>query len=378
MRIIKILSFIMLFLTSTVAFAADATLEQLNKKVTELEKNQSEHYHNLAEKKSAGLMNKVSENLSIGGLVEVEAGGEDNNQSGDDSSDIALATVELGIDSEVSENVSGHVLLLWEEGEGPVEVDEGTIEIQSSYGAGLIAGKQYIPFGSFDSHFISDPLTLELGETNESTVILTYATDHFEVAVGAFNGDIDKTGDDQVDNLVAALTFNIGENFSLGTSYLSDMSDTDSYIVESTLTSNGAEIITEDIPGVSGFVNLTVGSINFVAEYLGAIEHFDSLDLEQVADGKDERPYTYNIELAYAVSESTEIALKAEGSGDFGDGTDIPEEQYGAAVSFGIAENTSLAFEYMDGRFEEKGLDKNGNPGDRDRQLYTAQLAIEF
>lgn len=38
----------------------------------------------------------------------------------------------------------------------------------------IIAGRQYIPFGNFDSHFVTDPLTLLLGETNEGALVGGY------------------------------------------------------------------------------------------------------------------------------------------------------------------------------------------------------------
>ena len=46
-----------------------------------------------------------------------------------------------------------------------VFVDEGFIVLSGSeaFPAYLIAGRQYIPFGDFDSHFVTDPSTLILG-----------------------------------------------------------------------------------------------------------------------------------------------------------------------------------------------------------------------
>ena len=58
-----------------------------------------------------------------------------------------------------------------------------------------------------------------------------------------------------------------------------------------------------------------------------------------------------NIELAYGVSEDHELAVGYQGSDDGGDL--LPEKQYGFAVLLGgTLENTSLAFEYLYGEFE--------------------------
>ena len=70
--------------------------------------------------------------------------------------------------------------------------------------------------------------------------------------------------------------------------------------------------------------------------------------------------------MACAVTEDLEVAIKYEGSDyalDF-----IPEKQYGAAITYGLFNNTSLALEYLHGEFEN----------DDERDLLTGQLAIEF
>ena len=75
------------------------------------------------------LLGGLSHRLSISGVIEAEAGYEDrtyNNPSKQDeeSSDITLATMELGIDADISKYVSGHFLLLWEEDDPePVDLD---------------------------------------------------------------------------------------------------------------------------------------------------------------------------------------------------------------------------------------------------------------
>jgi hypothetical protein len=45
----------------------------LKKKLDKVEKNQAELYHSLEEKKASGLMTKISDKFSLGGIIEVEA-----------------------------------------------------------------------------------------------------------------------------------------------------------------------------------------------------------------------------------------------------------------------------------------------------------------
>lgn len=135
------------------------------------------------------------DSINLSGLIEVEAAHEsydfsDTEETDTDSSDIALATVELGIDAEINKHVTGHVLLLWEEDDTePVDLDEGFITLSGEDVVPLYlsAGKMYVPFGSFGSHFISDPITLEIGETRESAIRAGFANDMFDISLSVLS-----------------------------------------------------------------------------------------------------------------------------------------------------------------------------------------------
>ena len=319
-----------------------------------------------------------AERIELSGCIEVEAGYEDldfddSAESDEKSSDIVLATVELGVDVDIAKHVKGHVLFLWEEDDtDPVDMDEGIIiidgeDVTSFY---LNAGKMYVPFGSFESHFISDPLTLELGETNESALKLGFLNDKFDFCIGGFNGDIDETGEDNhVETYFAGATFTLPEEtvadlgLTAGASYISNIADSDSLQDEDGV--DGASI--EDyVGGFSAFVSACIRDKFFLeAEYLGATESFEAGELG-FDGGESCRPSTWNIEFACAPVDDLEFGLKYEGSDDCGNL--FPESQYGGVVSYGLFESTSLALEYLYGEFEN----------DDERHLITCQLAVEF
>ena len=299
-----------------------------------------------------------SDAYRLGGVVEVEAGfvNEDDPAEGD-SSDIALATVEIGLDATINKNVEAHMLLLYEDGE-EFTVDEGTITISDKLGYFITVGKMYLPFGVFNSHFISDPLTLELGETNETALMIGYTKDMIELSVGLFNGNVDEAGeDDKIDDYVASLTVTPVEGISFGASYISDISDTDAEITVAfgNVSSQGN---TEVVAGYSAFISASLGPVTLEAEYLAAAEEFDTADITT-----EDQPSTFNVELAYAISEAAELALRYESADDFG-----VETQYGIAYSRELYENTSFALEYIAGEYE----------GGDERTAVTAQLGIEF
>lgn len=306
-------------------------------------------------------------NLSLGGAVEVEVGYEDNDEAGEKTSDIVLATVEIGIDAEINDKVSGHILLLWEEDDTPLDVDEGTITLTAPYGLSLTAGKMYVPFGAFNSHFISDPFTLELGETNESALMVSYGADKFEVSLVVFNGDIhEPNDDDKVDDIVASVTVNPAEGISFGASYISDIAESDGDITGFVGTTSP---LTEIVAGYSAFFSGSFGPIAVEGEYLAAADEFNAGDVTTALADPDavlsgDEPSAYNVEVAFAISDATEVAARYEGTDDL----DMSEKQFGVAVSHELYENTSLALEYLNGEY------KSG----KKRDLLTAQLAVEF
>ncbi|MBW2679302.1 MAG: LbtU family siderophore porin [Deltaproteobacteria bacterium] len=332
------------------------------------------------EQKQEGILAKWADKITLSGVIEAEAGYEnydygDPAEDDEDSSDITLATVELGVDVDIIKHVKGHVLFLWEEDDTePVDVDEGfiTLDGEDVVPLYLNVGKLYVPFGNFESHFISDPLTLELGETRESALTVGCVNEWMDFSVSAFNGDIDETGEDNhIESYVASASFSVPEelisNFGIraGVSYISNIADSDGlqdYLDEK----YGVDKIKDYISGWSVFLSACfMDKLFFEAEYVGANDNFEASDLG-LAPGVKFEPKTWNFELAYAATDRVEVAVKYEGGDDLWDF--LPEYQYGAVFTYGLFENTSLALEYLHGEFEN----------DDERDLITTQLAVEF
>lgn len=314
--------------------------------------------------------------ISIAGLIEVEAGYEDIDfddpaVEDEDSSDLTLATVELGIDVDFIKHVSGHVLLLWEEDDTePLDVDEAYIRLDGEDVLPLYlqAGKMYVPFGKFDTHFISDPNTLELGETRESAAVIGYANEMVELSFGVFNGDIDEAGkDDHIDSFVAGAVFTLPEEavpglaLAAGASWISNIADSD--VLTDEIAVDG---IADKVDGINAFLTATLNERwTLIAEYLGALDEFEAGELA-FDEGEALEPKTWNFEIGCAVTDALTLAAKYEGGDDLG-GL-LPDSQYGAVASYALFENTTLALEYLHGEFEN----------DDERDLVTAQLAFEF
>jgi hypothetical protein len=283
-------------------------------------------------------------------------------------SDITLATVELTLDAVVVDGITGHLGLLWEQDDTEENnLDEGFIAFGSTESVPFYAmvGKMYLPFGNFESAFISDPLTLEMAEINESAVLAGYGNDWLDLNAGAFNGDLEEgAGDNTIDDAFASISFTPVDGVVFGAYWLSDLLETGGF--EDFATDLGAAY--ESIGGAGVFLNAQMGPVALSAEYVTALEK-----LAPAAGGL--LPATYNVEVSMPIIEKLSAGIKFEGSNDFysdftgGGAPDgkFAEWQTGFVVSYELNKHMTLSGEYL----HADGLDGGGS-GDR----ATVQMAM--
>ncbi|MEW6079531.1 MAG: LbtU family siderophore porin [Thermodesulfobacteriota bacterium] len=351
---------------------AEDRIEALSARIEALEKT-------AADKQASSRWMEV---FSFSGLLEAEAGYEKLNPEAageptDKSSDVTLATMQLGVDATLNEHVSGHVLFLWEQDDTePVDLDEGFVTISGGEQRPVYvtAGKYYLPFGNYETHFISDPFTLELGEANESAVMCGYHGALFDINAGAFNGDINQTDeDDHVENAFAGASFTLPDDWAgpvsltAGISYISSIADTDglSGEIAGRDGEEGTGGLKDDVGGMAGYV--TIGFEDrafFKAGYVGALDEFEPGELAFV-DGKA-KPSAWNFEAAYVTGSRIGAGLKYEGTDDCGDF--LPETGFGAIIFWYPFEQTFVGLEYMHQEYDTRDIGQN----------LTAQLAYEF
>lgn len=322
--------------------------------------------------------------ITLSGVIEVEVGYEnidydDPTKNDEDSSDISLATVELGVDVAITDHVSGSVLLLFEEGEGSIDIDEAFIMYDGEEDNPLFArgGMLYVPFGDFSSNMISDPLTLEVGETRDSAVEVGFNHGGFYSSVYVFNGDIDEAGDDShIDNFGVNVGYGMeSDDFSMdfGMSYINNILDSDGLgddFEDKMAEAEDAGALLELDEYVGGFgAHVVVGVAGFsvIGEYIAAMD-----DPEYVLNGAKEEVEAFsawNMEVGYTFEFSgreTTVGIAYQGSDDADNF--IAETRYMGVVSVAVVDGTSLAVEYLHDEFEN----------DDEADVITAQLAIEF
>jgi len=334
-----------------------------------------------------------TDKIQLSGVVEVEFGSEKHkvkdpvmggsNSRRDD--DITLSTVELHTDVQVNKYTEGHVVFLYEEGEDEdrVRIDEGTIRlggIEQTHHLYFQAGKYYPHFGELNSWFVSDPLTLEIFEIQESAVEAGYDGEWFSPGVGVFHGDVQKKGDDEsrIKGLFADANLHNPEgtladvSLLAGVSYLNNVADTD-------ILQDETNEIRDYVGGLALYLVAEYHNFSFGAEYITALDDFRAGEMNYALDRngnpEETKPAAWNLELAYRPMEPLQLAVKYEGTRDmYGL---VPESQYGFAISYDLLESTTLSTEYLHGDYDDNNQNSDCNVEDS-RDAVTLQLAVEF
>jgi len=311
--------------------------------------------------------------IEMSAVLEVEAtSGDDFN--GVNSSDIALATVEISLDAQINELVSGHILLLHEEDDTPLEIDEGYITLQKKDSPfGVMLGQMYVPFGLFETAMISDPLTLEIGETRESAIMLSF-DNAFYASIYYFNGDTMQAGkEDKIDQYGANIGFKLEtDSYSINVGYSTISSIADSENLTQAISDEGLttpDAMTDIVSGSAIYAVLKYGMFTLIAEQVAADDKFDPADLTA---GSSKEMKATNLELGVEFSNGIGVAIATQSTTSLAGY--LPETRNMATARYELAKKTTLAIEYL--RDEDYSV-ADGGTGEMSSMI-TLQLAIEL
>lgn len=310
-------------------------------------------------------LNKVIENSVIEGAIEIEAGFS-NNYADENSSDIAIATVELVIDSTINDKITTHILLLHEEDETSLEVDEASISIDLDNGFTLTAGQLYLPFGNYETNMISDSLPHEFSEARETAIQLDITSGAFTSSFYVFNGDVLETG---ADDAIESMGFNIKystDSLTAGISYTNNLTDGD--LISDSLNFNPATA--SYVSAMSVYATASFGDTSVFFEHITALDEFDATDLAISTVNK--KPGTLNLEVSFELKDAI-VAVAYQSSTDAVD-FELPETRFLVSYSMDLMKNTSLAFELAS---DTDYSIADGGTGEKASAL-TTQLAIAF
>ena len=353
--------FSFLFLRDVQAGSLDAALETIDGRLRALEQGAD----------SEDSRPEQSSPVTISGVVEVE-GGYSRDYTGEDSSDLVVATVELGAGVTINDWTGAEVILLYEEDGDGIDVDVATVafanpDVTPFYAT---AGRLYVPFGRFDTAMVSDPLTLELAETGETALQAGYVGGLWQGAVYVFNGNVNRTpGSDHVGQWGGSLAATI-QGVELGVDYISNIGDSDA--LQDTVTD--PDDVDDYTPAVAVHAGLSHGSWTLAGEYITATDSFAATDL--AFGGNGARPGAWNLELDYEYVIGSRVSVVGVAVQQTKDALalELPRERYLVSWSLSLLESTALSLEWLHDRdygTVHGGTGKHGN-------TLTAQLAVEF
>jgi len=376
-RLLQILTALVLVCTLTSpCWASEQTHTQIKKLQKRIEKLEQKVK---GKGRESPLAQKWMKRLTLSGLLEVEGIYKSDYQDRENSQ-LELATVELGVDADIHEYVSTHVLFLYEEPtDEDIEVDEAFITLgnPSHFPVYMTAGRQYIPFGFYKTAMISDPMTLQQAETQETVAQVHFEKSGVYGSVYTFNGDVDESGDNHIDNFGANLGYrtelrrDIKADFSLG--YLNNIGDTDALGGHLADNSNGT--IQDYVPGLAASSSIKFRDFTLIGEYITGLQEFEKEEIEFEGDGA--RVSAWNAELDYCVDiqgRETTWAVAYQGTAE-ANSLELPRDRYMASASVVLFDNNvSLSLEYA---YDEDYEQSEGGSGE-EAHTVTTQVAAGF
>ncbi|MBT3236247.1 MAG: LbtU family siderophore porin [Bdellovibrionales bacterium] len=298
--------------------------------------------------------------LAVSGVVETEYSS--MKTGGVKSSDIVAATAALSFVGAVGRDGEMTVDLLFEDDDTPLDVESAFIT--APHGAfTLKAGRFFVPFGTFETNMVSDPITLDMAETNEAAIEVDYAAGPISLSFFIFNGDsAEASAEDKADQYGASVNFEHGEDGKLkivaGAAYLNNFADTDG-MAGALATDN---TVVKYQAGYNFHFQVAVGDFGLIGEYVGASKKFDATDYASGAA----KPSATHLE-AYATVGNLTFAL---GMDQTKEATDIGLAEDRTLFAIGYQHNDSVAIglEYMQAENYDKTKDS----------AITIQLAAEI
>jgi len=270
---------------ATFASNTEQGIQRLENRVQQLEQQVESQNTKINEK-----ANNPFSNVEISGLVEVEAFVTEPD-SGESESDITLATVELGIASNITKNLRAEVVFLFEEDETDLEIDVAELTYAfANTPISISAGQLYVPFGSFETGLVSDPLTLEIGETRETTFKLNYERGPIAGSLYAFNGDVNRGGGNDIENWGANVSYT-GNGLNVGIGYINSLGDSDA--IQDSLANQDPSSFSD---GFTANFSYAIGAFTFIGEYVTALDGFN----DAAFNGAE--PSASNLEIDYSIN----------------------------------------------------------------------------
>jgi hypothetical protein len=322
-------------------------------------------YKTPAERREAGLKHALTDWLSVSGLVEFEYLYQRSNRyaaSGHSHQDDFSKTLQLAAELTPWSWMKGELIYEYDDEANRHTLDEAIAAFEAE-DFELALGKQYLPFGVYFSHFVSDPV-LQFGETRDRGMTLSYGPDErLDLAVFVYRGRAGKSDGERTD-WGLALEGSPNEYGSLGVSYLSDLADSQEGFLR-----EHRDRYADGVSGWSAYAIAGFDEFEITAELVRALGTFRELKPDR------DRPRAWNIEFAHYPRNDFEWSLRLEGSNEV---EEAPHLRGGAAVAWRVLKNASLTLEYLRATYRRGLAEDSGNRSLHKAHQVGALLTVDF
>lgn len=250
-----------------------------------------------------------------------------------------------------------HGLVLYEQQlTDPPEIDELFLHLQHK-ALQLQLGRQYVPFGNYDTAMVNKPLTQYMGETRAEAVTVTYETntqyfalfawphERLETTVWGANGGV------QLDKL------------ELNVSYLSHLNASNGF--------DGVLDATDTPAGAGMHVQWATDTLTLRGEWIGAVNTFKVSQLAWQSHGA--QPQSLVLESRWQFMPLWQWAVGYQSTMESVN-LGLPEQRWITALNYQARKNLQVSVELSQ---DEDYSTKNGGTGRTDK-LITAQIAFDF
>ncbi len=320
------------------------------------------------ERREAGLGHQVTRWLNVAGLLELEQIGlryDLADRSGHANENDFGKSAQLGATVTPVSWLKGDLVFQYDDaGSDSYRFDEAVIAAEAG-DFELAAGMQYVPFGSYLSHFATGPV-LEFGETRDTGLTLSWGPDdRLDLSAFAYRGRARHQGSDRPEwDWGAAFESSPSRHVLFGAGWLSDLADSQEGLLR-----DFHDRYRRRVAAWNAYAVVGTDRFDISAEVLSALGSFKELDADR------NHPCAWNVELAYFPGSSIEWALRLEGSREV---ENAPRRRAGISLSWRATRSISLTLDYLRGWYKA-GLaeDANGDAVSDSHQL-GAQLSILF
>ena len=267
----------------------------------------------------------------IGGMLEVEM----------DDNTIAPPTAELVIGSQLGKYVAAEIVVLYDDGITGLDTATFTLSPEDTNWS-FSAGNIVIPFGNFDTYMASDPLTLFLGETQETALQYDYTASNLSTSLYLFNGSNNVGGISSLDNFGLKFT-HASEFMTTSFGYIDDLGDSNA-LQTAINTQLGNNDTSAKVAGQAIAMGLRMGSISINSELVSAISAFQA---GQVEAGTIQ-PFSTSTEIAYAFSIAGNQSVLAMGSQNTKDASvlGLPKSRLLLGLNSAVQKDTRLILQF--------------------------------